>query len=108
MFNSQIGIWSEDSKSENSLNISRTWIEHYATLTLQNKTLIITTVLNDPYTMIKESSFKRAGNDRFEGYAIDLIEELAKLLHFKFEFRLVKDGAYGRPGKDGQWNGWCN
>ncbi len=58
--------------------------------------------------MIKDSSFKRSGNDKFEGYAIDLIAEIAKLLNFKFEFRLVKDGAYGIPGKDGQWNGWSN
>ena len=74
-------------------------------LTLQNTHLVITTVLNDPYTMVKESSFKRSGNDQFEGYAIDLIQELSKLLHFKYEFRLVKDMAYGRPDKNGTWNG---
>lgn len=55
--------------------------------------------------MVKESSFKRSGNDQFEGYAIDLIQELSKILHFKYEFRLVKDMAYGRPDKNGTWNG---
>ena len=78
---------------------------HYASLTLQNTNLIITTVLNDPYTMVKESSFKRSGNDQFEGYAIDLVQELSKILHFKYEFHLVKDRAYGRPDKNGTWNG---
>ncbi|CAG2169409.1 unnamed protein product, partial [Oppiella nova] len=100
-----IGIWSEDSKLDNGLNISTQWINHYSMLTLQNTHLVITTVLNDPYTMVKESSFKRSGNDQFEGYAIDLIQELSKLLHFKYEFRLVKDMAYGRPDKNGTWNG---
>ena len=105
MCETQIGTWSEDAKSGNRLNISHDWTTHYSSFDLQNKTLIITTILNDPYTMIKDSSFKRTGNDQFEGYAIDLIAELAKILHFKYEFHLVKDGAYGRPDKNGVWNG---
>lgn len=101
----EIGTWSEDVEPERRLNISRDWTIHYSSSALENKTLIITTILNDPYTMIKDSSFKRIGNDQFEGYAIDLISELSKLLHFNYEFRLVKDGAYGRPDKEGNWNG---
>ncbi|KAJ6215793.1 hypothetical protein RDWZM_010293 [Blomia tropicalis] len=100
-----IGTWTESLLPHQRLNISHDWNDHYSTSALQNKTLIITTVLNDPYTMIKDSSFKRTGNDQFEGYAIDLIAELAKLLHFKYEFRLVKDSAYGRPDKNGIWSG---
>ena len=108
----EVGTWSEESSGglplldfRARLNISRDWTTHYSPTALENKTLIITTILNDPYTMIKDSSFKRTGNDQFEGYAIDLIAELAKILHFKYEFRLVKDGAYGRPNKNHQWNG---
>ena len=102
---SQIGTWSEDSKLENSLNISQQWINHYAALTLQNTNLIITTVLNSPYTMVKDSFDMKHGNDRFEGYAMDLVQELSRLLHFKYEFRLVKDSSYGRPDANGTWNG---
>lgn len=102
----QIGSWTEDAESENRrLNITRYIRSPDSVSALENKTLIITTTLNDPYTMIKDSSFKRTGNDQFEGYVVDLISELAKLLHFKYEFRLVKDGAYGRPDKNGTWNG---
>lgn len=101
----QIGNWQEGPDSEKRLNINHVWDDHYSSSALQNKTLIITTVINKPYTMDKDSPFKRIGNDRYEGYAIDLIAELAKLLHFKYEFRLVKDGAYGRPDKNGSWNG---
>ena len=55
--------------------------------------------------MVKDSSSTKIGNDQFEGFSIDLIQELSKILHFKYEFRLVKDRAYGRPDKNGTWNG---
>ncbi|KPM03138.1 glutamate receptor, ionotropic kainate-like protein 1, partial [Sarcoptes scabiei] len=101
----EIGTWSENADPAHRLNISRERNNFYSSSALENKTLIITTIINDPYTMIKDSSFKRIGNDQFEGYAIDLISELSKILHFNYEFRLVKDGAYGRPDKEGNWNG---
>ena len=104
-FFKQIGSWQEGPDAERRLNINHSWDDHYSNSALQNKTLIITTVINKPYTMDKDSPFKRIGNDRYEGYAIDLIAELAKILHFKYEFRLVKDNAYGRPDKNGTWNG---
>ena len=33
-----------------------------------------------PYSMFKESTEKLVGNDAFEGYAIDLISEIARIL----------------------------
>ena len=43
---------------------------------------------------------------RYEGFCIDLIEEIAKLLNFKYEFELVPDGNYGTYNKETkQWNG---
>ncbi len=33
-----------------------------------------------PYSMFKESAEKMVGNDAFEGYAIDLISEIAQIL----------------------------
>jgi len=45
--------------------------------------------------MYKEGGEKLIGNDRFEGYSIDLIDEIAKTLGFKYEFRLTPDGRYG-------------
>ena len=64
---------------------------------LQNKTLVVTTIMvsieerieccvwlfsfqSPPYSMHKESTEKLVGNDKFEGYAIDLIAEIAKIL----------------------------
>ncbi len=36
---------------------------------------------------------KLEGNDRFEGFAIDLMTEIAKFLQFNISFKLVDDGA---------------
>ena len=46
--------------------------------------------------MLKNSSRGLHGNEQFEGFCIDLIEELAKHLHFSYEIRLVKDNKYGQ------------
>lgn len=56
--------------------------------------------------MHKEVATSKTGNDRFEGYAIDLIDELSQLLGFKYEFILQEDGDYGDPieGTD-RWTG---
>uniref|UniRef100_A0A4W5R679 Glutamate receptor n=1 Tax=Hucho hucho TaxID=62062 RepID=A0A4W5R679_9TELE len=46
------------------------------------------------------------GNDRFEGYCIDLLRELASILGFSYELRLVEDGRYGAQDETtGQWSG---
>lgn len=61
---------------------------------------------NEPYNMRKKVTTELFGNDRYEGYAIDLIDELAQLLGFKYEFILQEDGDYGNQieGTD-RWSG---
>ncbi|KAK7878253.1 hypothetical protein WMY93_031136 [Mugilogobius chulae] len=62
--------------------------------------------LEEPYVMFKKSDKPLYGNDRFEGYCIDLLRELAAILGFSYEIRLVEDGKYGAPDDNtGQWNG---
>lgn len=72
---------------------------------MQNVTLIVTTILNEPYTMYKESAQHRSGNEQYEGFCVDLIEELSRLLGFKYKFKLVADNAYGIKDENGEWNG---
>ena len=60
--------------------------------------------MNDPYCMYTESSETKIGNDRFEGFVVDLIRELAEQLGFKYVFKLVDDGKYG-TNDNGVWNG---
>ena len=45
------------------------------------------------------------GNDAYEGFCVDLLEEIAKKVGFKYEIRLVKDDNYGAQTADGTWNG---
>ncbi|KAL1444965.1 hypothetical protein MTO96_029410, partial [Rhipicephalus appendiculatus] len=72
---------------------------------LKNKTFRITTILNAPYVMDKEPSQKLVGNDRFEGFCVDLLREMSRMLGFHYQLRLVRDGAYGSRDSRGHWNG---
>uniref|UniRef100_A0A8C3GLM5 Glutamate receptor n=1 Tax=Cairina moschata TaxID=8855 RepID=A0A8C3GLM5_CAIMO len=73
---------------------------------LSNRSLIVTTILEEPYVMFKKSDKPLYGNDRFEGYCIDLLRELSTILGFSYEIRLVEDGKYGaQEDANGQWNG---
>lgn len=46
------------------------------------------------------------GNNRFEGYSIDLIDLIARQLGFKYEFQLVADNKYGSFNKvTKKWDG---
>ena len=72
---------------------------------MANKTFVVTLIKNDPYTMLKEEKRRLEGNDRFEGFAIDLMSNIAELLHFNVTFKLVDDGKYGGTDDHGNWNG---
>ncbi|XP_075750504.1 glutamate receptor ionotropic, kainate 2-like [Rhipicephalus microplus] len=67
------------------LNITRAekMFEDEILSVLKNKTLRITTILNAPYVMLKKSAHKLEGNDRFEGYCVDLLREISATLGFR-------------------------
>ncbi|GAB0095910.1 Ionotropic glutamate receptor [Sergentomyia squamirostris] len=72
---------------------------------LRNRTFIVLTALSPPYGMLRQSSAKLEGNERFEGFGIDLIHELSQMLGFNYTFNLQEDGVYGSIGANGKWNG---
>lgn len=80
-------------------------MQHYSAIVMKNVSLTVTTTLSKPYTMLKESAISRAGNEQFEGFAVDLIEELSKLMGFRYKFKLVSDKKYGIKNENGEWNG---
>ena len=43
--------------------------------------------------------------DRFSGYAIDMMNEIARLLNLTFTLELVPDGTTGQALENGTWNG---
>ena len=55
--------------------------------------------------MLKDDSSNRSGNDRFEGFLMDLLNALADKLHVNFEVELQADGRYGSRDESGEWTG---
>ena len=56
--------------------------------------------------MRKDSSDKLVGNAQFEGYSVDLIYEISKILQFDYKIVLVPDGRYGSYNKETkEWDG---
>ncbi|CAD5211404.1 unnamed protein product [Bursaphelenchus okinawaensis] len=42
---------------------------------------------------------------RYDGFCIDLLKEMSKVLNFTFEIFEVEDGTYGVQDETGRWNG---
>ncbi|XP_036930696.1 glutamate receptor ionotropic, kainate 3 [Acanthopagrus latus] len=99
----KVGKWS----ASGGLNITEVPKRKGMNITdsLANRSLVISTILEEPYVMLKKSDKALVGNDRFEGFCIDLLKELANILGFTYEIRLVPDGKYGSQDEKGQWNG---
>ncbi|CAB3226823.1 unnamed protein product [Arctia plantaginis] len=98
------GTWN----SSEGVNYTRSYGENQKQIVeiLQNKTLIVTTILSAPYCMRREASEKLTGNAQFEGYAIDLIHEISKILGFNYTFKLAPDGRYGSYNRETkEWDG---
>ncbi|XP_069951037.1 glutamate receptor ionotropic, kainate 2 isoform X4 [Cherax quadricarinatus] len=100
----KVGTWT----NQGGANYTRTWAElvDALELNLQNRTLIVSTAMTPPYTMLKESSEHLKGNDRYEGFCFDLIHEIALIRGFNYTFREVADGNYGSKDRNtGEWDG---
>uniref|UniRef100_A0A087XB14 Glutamate receptor n=1 Tax=Poecilia formosa TaxID=48698 RepID=A0A087XB14_POEFO len=99
----KIGIWN----SQTGLNLTETNRDSSTNVTdsMANRTLVVTTILENPYVMYKKSDKPLYGNDRFEGYCLDLLKELSNILGFSYEVKLVSDGKYGAQNDKGEWNG---
>ncbi|XP_053307575.1 glutamate receptor U1-like [Spea bombifrons] len=61
------------------------------------KTLTITTILEQPFAMMSGSEM--------EGFCLDLLTELSQSVGFNYTINVVKDGRYGAKDQDGNWNG---
>jgi hypothetical protein len=48
---------------------------------------------------------RNTADGKLEGYSIDLIENIAKMLHFRLEIYLAPDGLYGGKATGGGYNG---
>lgn len=55
--------------------------------------------------MLKESVYKMTGNEQYEGFAIDIIREISKMLGFNYTFLVQTDNVYGSYNAVTGWNG---
>lgn len=55
--------------------------------------------------MFKDSTIQLYGNDRYEGFAIDMVEQLARLLGFSYEFLIQENNNYGDTKDNVTWDG---
>ncbi|KAG7201426.1 hypothetical protein KM043_004186 [Ampulex compressa] len=99
----RIGLWNSTNGIEwlPEANAPKSDLE----LSLQNKTFIVLISLSDPYGMLKESAAMMTGNERYEGFGIDIIQELSKMLGFNYTFQEGGSvyGSYSK--KNNKWTG---
>ncbi|XP_059097759.1 glutamate receptor ionotropic, kainate 2-like [Tigriopus californicus] len=73
-----------------------------------NITLRVMTRIEQPFvtfTKIKDGA-EPIGNDRFEGFCVDLLEHIAELVGFNYVIELIPDNNYGALDlSTGEWNG---
>ncbi|XP_075458256.1 glutamate receptor 1 isoform X4 [Ascaphus truei] len=99
----QIAHWNEDDKLIPSATDSQAGNDSTG---LQNRTYIVTTIMESPYVMLKKNADQLEGNDKYEGYCVELAAEIAKHVGFTYKLEIVKDGKYGARDSDMKaWNG---
>lgn len=56
--------------------------------------------------MLKKNANQFEGNDRYEGYCVELAAEIAKHVGYSYRLEIVSDGKYGARDPDTKaWNG---
>ncbi|XP_075337263.1 glutamate receptor 3b isoform X5 [Odontesthes bonariensis] len=97
----KIGYWNEYSRF---VNIMDPQVSNDSSV--ENRTIVVTTIMEAPYVMYKKNYKHLEGNDRYEGYCVDLASEIAKHVGIKYKLSIVMDGKYGaRDPETKTWNG---
>jgi len=97
----RIGNW----HSTTGLNKTSNSTVEKPELAIHKQTWIVSTVLTAPFTMRRSSPRQLSGNSEFEGYVIDLIAELSRMIGFNYKIRLCKDEKHGSRQSNGSWDG---
>ncbi|XP_053538120.1 glutamate receptor 1a isoform X2 [Ictalurus punctatus] len=99
----KVGYWNEDEKFVSTAAYMSGSNDTYG---FQNHTYIVTTILESPYVMLKKNHEKLLGNDKYEGYCVELAAEIAKHVGYQYKLKIVADGKYGaRDPETKMWNG---
>ena len=58
---------------------------------------------SEPYAMLKKTTDSLEGNDKYEGFIVDLAKKIASIVGFNFT--IVPTKSHGSMNNNGQWNG---
>ncbi|CAF3618281.1 unnamed protein product [Adineta steineri] len=89
----KIGVWSREHGANFTLAPS-------SRSGLFNSTLIVTTIVEAPYVMFKNSQnlsevlSRNYTNNEFEGFCVDLLDELSRALKFRYKIKPIATGRY--------------
>nr|AWT23260.1 IR15 [Hycleus cichorii] len=102
------GTW--DSNNPNMINstITSEDREKEKVQEISGRMFKVVSRIGPPYLMRKPPIEGRpyVGNNRFEGFAMDLIDEICKILNCTYQFEIVPDNNYGSyDPKKKSWNG---
>lgn len=101
----EIAIWNASSSEHFQVCPRKIYPNMTYTFPLKGRRVQVVTILEKPFTMYKIDHHKRTGNDRFRGFAVDLMDVVSKRLGFTYDLYLVHDGKFGSKTESGEWNG---
>ena len=84
-------MWEED--FDPSVIIDRNRLADY-----RNRTVRVVTIWSKPFVQLKShqpGAPDARGVDKFEGFCVDLLEEISKIVGFKYDIHIVYDGIFG-------------
>lgn len=102
----KIAVWDHEQGVVPTRDISEVYTK--ISQSLHNKTLIVSSRIGKPFLRMREPEDGEilVGNDRYEGYSMDLIDAISKILGFKYVFELTPDNRYGSLNKvTKKWDG---
>ncbi|XP_039248467.2 glutamate receptor 3-like [Styela clava] len=103
------GYWKHDITSNKTLGfiyLNRTLDHDKILQKYMNQTIIVTTILEEPYVSLKKEWKSFQGNEKYEGFCVDLLNEISKIVPMQYKLRPVLDGQYGSKNEEtGIWNG---
>ncbi|XP_071847212.1 glutamate receptor 2-like [Apostichopus japonicus] len=70
----------------------------------EDKVLRITTVEEQPFLMRIEGAQEKNGKE-YEGYCIDLLDEIRNIFNFTYKIEVVPGNIYGNELENGTWTG---
>lgn len=100
----KVAQWS----AKNGLIVTRSFSELLSqkAATIQSKVFTVITRIGMPYLDYVQNGTNLVGNDRYEGFVKDLMDNIARVKKFSYKLVLVEGNHQGKHDPlTGKWNG---